>query len=213
MTLDLDTSSLIFRYFRAKNIDCMIRPIVVALLIPYLSLAQKFEISELGGYSHPIINAHSTYNFSPGFSDQFSAGYKLTKHLSAGAFYEVNAWNPAPKSFGVYANADFHHYYFGISAAECFIRNINYKITDWGVSDSTSIKFSPELALGFHLGLRQKLSRNFFIKEQAGVTSSFLNGSRASPLFNNIGPVTFPNGPFSQTLASYYLMVGIECRL
>jgi len=195
----------------------MKKVILFALLIPNLSLGQRCEITEMMGYGYPFPSKFYSYaypyNFRGGFSNQVVFDYYLKKHITLGAFYELNVWNPNNSSFGLKLESHSKHFYIGANIADVFVNTSDLKVEDWGVKNTIHITYSPSVSLGVHMGLKQKIAKNIFLNEQIGFTTSLLKGKETSPQFNNIGPVTFPNGPFSETLEYVNILVGVSYRL
>lgn len=185
--------------------------------MPQLSFAQRFEFSEMAGYSKPFLTSTSYgyLTFSPGFSNQLTCNYYFTPHASLGAFYEINAWSPLSNSPGLTADLHWKHFYWGVNISwfNVAVASKTMKETAWGVTDSTTYRYSPSVALGMHIGYRQPLSKQVALNAQLGCNYTTLKEQESSPEFNNIGPVTFPNGTFSQGLSYYYMLAGITYRL
>ena len=192
--------------------------VLVLLFIPLLSSAQHFEFSEMAGYSAPALSSPSTspLTLKHGFSNQLTANYYFIKYFSLGAFYELNSWDPVISSIGLTADAHYHHVYAGINISDFdFVPYTKTKNDNdyWGVTDRTTYKYQPSLAYGAHIGYAQKLTRHIAAKLQLGYDIATLKVQASSPEFNNIGPVSFPNGNYATPITYYYILAGIAYRL
>ena|SRR5579872_5841710 len=170
----------------------MKKSLLIALLIPSLSFAQKFEVSEMGGYS----SNQSTPFFenNGGYCNQLSVCDYIAKYTSVGVYYELNSWNPSINTIGLLA--DFHggHLYFGVSAGEVFFDTKKIAVsplyylnsnTNYIVEPSIiNIKVNPAIALGAHVGLTQKLYKHFSVKEQVGYSYAHSNGNYENDNFS-----------------------------
>jgi hypothetical protein len=191
---------------------------ILVLFMPLLSWAQGFEFSEMAGYSAPTIPNPSAANVSlvHGFSNQLTANYYFAKHFSAGAFYELNSWGLLIHSLGITVDAHYRHVYAGLNVSDfnfatAATRNVHE--TYWGVTDSTTYKYQPSLAYGLHIGYYQRLTPHLGLQAQLGYNVAAIKVQEHSPEFNNIGPVTFPNGNYTVPVTYYYILLGVDYRL
>jgi hypothetical protein len=199
------------------------------LFVPVFSFGQRFEISEMAGYSNPSYSnmsltvgyrynppyySHPPVNFNAGFSNHFSINYFLIKRLSIGAFYELNFWNPNNSSYGLATDVHFKFLYFGANISTLYIKNANYTFTDVSYHASSSIQYNaPSVAYGLHAGLSQKLTGRISLKMQAGYNTSSVKGSTNDPYLFQLGPGQNPNSQVSVLLHYYYLLAGISYQL
>ena len=191
--------------------------ILLGLFIPFASSGQKFEVSEMGGYS---TNFSIVYGYDgSGFSNQLSFNYRLAKHFSIGAFYELNLWHPSDRgpnnySYGIIPEFRSKHFYFGVNAAGLFVNNEHYPTIRWGTNySSTTVKYMPAFLYGIHTGLNQKISKHIFLKEQVGYNNTFLKREVSNVVSNMQGHSTYTNNYYSQQFVYIYILAGVSYRL
>jgi hypothetical protein len=153
--------------------------LLLALLFPLLSFGQRFEISEMGGYSNDLANTFFQKN--AGYSNQVSFNYYFTKCFSMGAYHELDAWKPYTNSGGLMADIHFKHFYCGVSFAALFINATTFRPSlfelsgpslPWSGAPPPVVKSNPVMSLGAHLGIDQKVAKHFFVKEQIGYNTA-----------------------------------------
>ena len=182
--------------------------ILIALFIPVMASAQKFDLSEMAGYSIPQNPSQNT-TFNSGFCNQLSLNYNFSRHFSLGLLYEFNEWNAISNALGLVGDWHIHHFYFGVSVTDAFISNARFNdITGWG---SYPIKYSPSLTIGGHCGFKERLTKRVSLKEQLGSNFAALSGTTPGTTYFN--PTQTTTITHSQSLTYFYFLVGIAWRL
>jgi hypothetical protein len=164
---------------------------IVAILVPTFSFGQKLEFSEMCGISlaQPII-AYGTYTWpEAGFSDRFVASYYFNSVFSLGAVFGLDSWESKHFTSGITANAQFKWAYVGAEISRLSMQQKTYQTSDgWNNMVEHVISYHPALQVGAHAGLRQRLVRNVYIREEidsywANVTSKTDNLSNVTNKF------------------------------
>lgn len=182
--------------------------IIPLLFPPLLSFAQKIEISEQAGCSvySRFVNNQFNEDQSLAFSNQVSAVYHVNKYLALGALYEYEAWNAANNSYGVVADVNTKHFFAGLEGK---LANIaTYTIA--GTDDKTMIKYKPSLAIGAHVGAKQKLIGHLSLVEQLGYSIVALKGTATNVSSIGIGAGIKQESDISATVRYPYLRVGLS---
>jgi hypothetical protein len=177
--------------------------IVLALLIPSLSFAQRFEITEQAGGSQTTSLTNNQTAVS-GFSNQVSVGYRPIKHFSVSAFYELNNWNTHNDCFGLAPDFVTKHFYAGLD----LIMAKYTAITNEDLVESENFKTS--FGYGLHIGAKQKIYKRLSVIEQVGYDLDEVKANRTS---NPGGVAITVHSAYTETLHIWYLRAGLSYRI
>jgi hypothetical protein len=179
----------------------MKRLIIIAVFIPLFSSAQKFEVSEMMGYSDEvshILDVTPSDTKGKGFSNRISFHYYMAKIFSIGALYEFNAWKPSNNAIGIVPEFHFGSFYSGVTISDLFQNKIIFGTP----SQKHYISYNPSLSIGMHLGIVQTPSKHISIKEQLGFCYSSVSTN-----------VDYALPGFTQNLRYFSILVGVAYRL
>jgi hypothetical protein len=172
--------------------------IILTLFIPFFSFAQRFEISELAGYSttNSLTNSGSTMS---GFSNQVSIGYRCLRHFSVSAYYQFNSWNDHNNAYGISPDFVTKHFYAGLDLQ---------RATFSPITDSY-ISFNTSWGYGLHIGSRQRIFKGLSCVEQLGYDLDNVTANTE----NNLYPIAVVHQKSTETLNIWYLSAGISYRI
>jgi len=161
--------------------------LLILLLSPVLSLAQKFDISEMGGYSTSMIAA--TYIKTPaGYANHLSANYHFTKHMSIGLYHDLNLWKLPTNAMGITGDVHLKYLYFGVTAgklfpySKTFFQPIGFYTTSTNFPGAEynpyqTFRLNPAFSYGAHIGLEYNLNKHFVYKQEVDYNASTSKGS------------------------------------
>jgi len=169
--------------------------LLLFIFLPFLSFAQRFEISETPGYS---ITSNNFFN--SGFSNQVGLGFHFTKHFSLTAIYENEWWGTKVSGIGIAPDLNFKRFYFGMDFKEMYTKTYNYSF--YG-----TIKYDPAFAYGFHIGTKHRIYKHLYFTDQFGLC--FINVKETnSPNTTGLGYEYSQNESFNY----FYFRLGLSYR-
>lgn len=180
---------------------------ILVMLLPVFCFGQRFEVSEIVGYSQNFAksNLFTPYNpdkgyFKSGFVNQLSVNYFFSKSVSIGLSYEFMAWKPTFHSVGVNSTVYFKNFFLGATVSMVNASRLEQPKLSY-YSDFKSAASATAIA-----GFRQKLHKKIYIKEQIGVTFA-----------TDLKGVTYYSGLFSrhflQPVSYWFAGAGICFKL
>ena len=146
----------------------MKRLLLLALFMPLLSFGQKIEFTEMGGISigeDPSLPPGQALLPDAGLCSRFTASYYFTHFFSLGAVCEYSWWDFNVVSVGATADFQFRWAYMGLDV--CYVHLSNLSLAAYNQPQDV-VTYKPTIQIGWHLGLRQRLARRLYIKEQLG---------------------------------------------
>ena len=176
-------------------------------IIPYLSFAQMFEISDVcgyGGLAVPINNPYQYGTIKSGFSNLFSVDYNIDNTFSVGANYLLNNWNVTGNCLGIAGNWHYYNIYCGLDISAMMFGK--YRSNEKNMPEIT---YKPALSSGIHIGAYSKVYKCLYVKEQIGMNYSLLSFSYNTLL--NSGK--YINAEYNEKCTLIYILVGITCIL
>lgn len=165
----------------------------------------RFEVSEQIGLSQVFknIDSHSPifYNYyvdaNSGLSNQISFSYHFSRRFSLGGAYRYNNWNIKNHSFGLIANTHFNVFSLGADFLETNLPSV--------VTNLYAVNYAPALSVGVHFGFRQRIFKNFYLKEEVGVNRIFLKSTQTWQ-----SKFHYPDHTESINLDYYYGFLGLS---
>ena len=173
---------------------------MLALFIPFSTLAQRFEISEQAGYS--TISGFTVlgddFARSYGFTNQVSVGYRCLKHFSVSAFYQFNNWDNHNNAYGISPDFVTKHFYAGL----------DLQMATFSPIALPQVIFNTSWGCGLHIGSKQKIWKRLSATEQAGYDIDNIR------LTTKSGPYMAIDGSSeAETLHIWYLRAGLSYRI
>jgi hypothetical protein len=166
--------------------------LMLLLFIPAVSFGQKLEFTDMAGISigtQPNIPRNVSLFPDGGLSNRLTASYYFTSFFSLGAIFGINAWGSNQYTLGLTADFQFKWAYVGAELSYLNIQRLTFNADDPNVRPYVYYAtFDPAVQLGLHAGLRQRLARRLYIKEEmdtyfANVTSNTDNAGNVTNKF------------------------------
>ncbi len=157
--------------------------LLLALLVPYFTQAQKWEVTEMSGYARSLAPASLYKTEKCYFANRVSAGYSFSKHFAVSGYYELTTWIPHTNSVGF--SGEFRHKWFfvGADGGVAYIDRMReeYYPDFWaGTTPPTpyvlSWRYKPALTYGTHLGVSVPAGKFLAAKLQVGYSSDRSRG-------------------------------------
>ncbi len=164
----------------------MKKSLFIILLFPILCSGQKFDITEMGGYSSSMLAAWHVET-PAGFANHFAANYHITNHFSVGLYHDLNLWKFNTNTLGITGDVHLKYLYFGVTTGKLcsynkafyqpiafFTRTGYFPGADY--SPYRTLRLNSAFSYGAHIGVEYNLNKNFVYKQEVDYNAATSKG-------------------------------------